>query len=144
MSNADKVVIIESIELQANLSLLGGVAPSESNPLYDRYGLPATSRFPRFKLNVSTGTTTVIVAGAALMTAKIYRMLVNVAAAQTMDIQGTGGVSLCGGPLTFAAGGGLVLDFLGEPWFESPVGEGLQIVTTTTGAMRGVVDYVRS
>lgn len=109
-----------------------------------QFGKPTTNPFTRTTLNISTATTTSIVSGTASQTARIYRMHLNIAASQTIDLQSSGGASLWGGAHTFSAGAVLIWDFMGEAWAISTVAEGLQLVTTTTGVVRGFVDYIKS
>jgi hypothetical protein len=104
----------------------------------------AQDPFTKATLNITTATTTHVVTGTAAQTVRVYRMVLTCAAAQTIDIQSSGGTSLTGGPLTCAASGGIVVDFSGPPWWTSVSAEGIDFVTTTTGAIHGTVYYIKS
>lgn len=95
-------------------------------------------------VNISTATTTTVVALTAAQSIRVYRMLLNFAAPQTMDIRSSVAGSLIGAAMTFGTGGWLVLDFDGEPWFVTTAGEALTFVTTTTGLVTGTVYYVKA
>lgn len=95
-------------------------------------------------VNISTGTTTAIVAGMALQTIKVYRLVLSFAASQTLNIISSGGASLSGAALAFGANGGMVLDFDSFPYYTTAAGEGLSFTTTTTGVVAGTVYYVKS
>lgn len=111
----------------------------------NRVPLPAASDpFTKVTVNISTATTTAVVAGTAAQTVRVYKIMLNVANAQTLNITSSGGTSLSGAAMTFGAGGGLVLDFDGAPWFTTVSAEGLSFVTTTTGVITGVVYYIKS
>lgn len=99
------------------------------------------TQLTRQTVNITTATTTAIVTATASQAVRVYKMVLNVAAAQTLNIISSGGTSLVGAAMSFGANGGLVLDFDGEPWYVSVTGEGLSFVTTTTGAVTGTVYY---
>lgn len=108
-----------------------------------RFVTPRSIQFARVQPNISTITTTVVISAVAAKTVSIYRMFLNFDATQTVDIQDTAGAVLTGGPLSFGANGSLLFDFFGEPWFVPTVGLGLQFVSSTTGKIRGFIDYLQ-
>lgn len=120
-------------------------APEQYPYAYSKKFLwPSLAPFVRVQPNITTATTTILVAASAGKTVKIYRVFLNIDATQTIDIQDTAGTTLVGGALAYAANGGIVFDFLGEPWFVTTSGLGFQFVTSTTGKVRGFIDYVQS
>jgi len=129
-----KIAASQTIGLAAGTAAIGtaGVTPA------------VTPALTRATVNITTATTTAIVGGTAAQTVRVYKILLNIAATQTLNIISSGGASLVGAAMSFAANGGLVLDFDGEPWFVTTSAEGLSFVTTTTGAVTGVVYYVKS
>lgn len=102
------------------------------------------SQLTKQTVNITSGTSTAVIAGTAAQFVRVYRIMLNFAATQTLDIRSSGGTSLVGAAMSFGANGGLVLDFDGEPWLTTLTGEGLTLVTTTTGAVNGVVYYVKA
>lgn len=105
--------------------------------------LPTTNRFTRATINITTAATTAVVSATASQTTKVYRMMLNFAAPQTLNIA-SAATSLVGAPMTFGAGGSLVLDFIEDIWFVTVANEALNFITTTTGTITGFVDYVKS
>jgi len=124
----------------------GVVVPSNTSttPLFVEYARPTTNPFTRATINITSATTTTIVSLTAAQTVKVYRMFLNFDAAQTVDIQDTDGTSLVGGALSFGANTGVVWGLEGELHFVTASGKGLQFVTTTTGKVRGYIDYIKS
>lgn len=98
----------------------------------------------RVGVNITTGTTTAIVAGTASQIVRVYQMTLNIAAAQTINIISSGGASLVGAAMSFAAAGQYTLMFSGQPWFVTTIAEGLSFVTSTTGAVTGTVHYIKA
>lgn len=131
------------VDQDVNIAAILGAAPSTTNPLWIQYGVTTTLPFTRATVNITTATTTAIVSATASQTTKVYRMMLNFAAAQTLDIR-SASTSLVGAPMTFAPGSGLILDFSGTPWFVTASNEALNFVTSTTGTITGWVDYVKS
>lgn len=97
-------------------------------------------------LNITSATTTSVVSGTAAQTVRIYAIVLTCAAAQTIDIQSSGGTSRTGGALTCASSGSIVLDPMvtGSAWYTSVTGEGIQFVTSTSGTIHGTVWYIKS
>lgn len=126
-----------------NIAQIQGAVPSATNPLWIQFGVTTTLPFSRATINITTATTTAVVSATASQTTRVLRMMLNFAATQTLDIR-SASTSLVGAPMTFATGGGVVLDFQGSPWFVTATNEALNFVTTTTGAITGFVDYVKS
>ena len=97
-------------------------------------------------LNITTATTTHVVAGTAAQTVRVYKLLINCATAgQTIDFQtSTAHTSLNGAPMTCPAAGGLVLDLDSVSWFTTASGDGLDLVTSGTQTVTGAIYYVKS
>lgn len=131
------------VDQDVNIAAILGAAPSATNPLWFQYGVGTTLPFTRATVNITTATTTAIVGATASQTTRVLRMMLNFAGTQTLDIQ-SASTSLVGAPMTFATGGGLILDFMGQPWFVTAVNEALNFVTTTTARITGFVDYAKS
>lgn len=133
-ANALRTTLATDVGLPAGTSALGTVGVTPVTP----------AALTKATVNITTATTTAIVAGTAAQTVRVYKIILNIAATQTLNIISSGGASLVGAAMSFAANGGLILDFDGEPWFVTTTAEGLSFVTTTTGVVTGVVYYVKS
>lgn len=98
----------------------------------------------RQTVNISTATTTAVIAGTASQFVRVYKIQLYASIAQTVDIKSSGGTSLSGGPISLGANSSLILNMDGEPWFVTVVAEGLSFTTTTVGALTGVVHYTKA
>lgn len=132
-----------STDQDVNIVQVLGAAPSATNPLWVQFGVTTTLPFTRATINITTATTTAVVSATASQTTRVLRVMLNFAATQTLDIR-SASTSLVGAPMTFGQGAGLILDFQGTPWFVTATNEALNFVTSTTGAITGFVDYVKS
>lgn len=106
--------------------------------------VPAAERaqLSRVQVDSAVAGTLNLVAGVAGRVVRVYRMLLNTHAAQLATLQDTAPTVLIP-QLSFGAQGGLALDFDGEPWAETAVGEGLDLVLTTGAQTSGVVYYTQ-
>lgn len=93
-------------------------------------------------VNIATGTTTQLVAAVAAQVVRIYRIFLVVSAADNLTFK-TAAASLHGGALVYPANGGLVFDYSGEPWFVCGTNEALNLTTTTTAQVSGLVYYTQ-
>lgn len=135
------------VGLNAGSAVVGKVGIDQTTPGTTNavgFALNNPALLTKATVNISTATTTTVVSLTASNTIRVYKMLLNFSAAQTLNIISSGGTSLCGAPMTFGVGGGMVLDMDGDAWFTTVAGESLQFVTTTTGVVTGVVYYVKS
>lgn len=133
LSTAEVVVAVN-----ADGSLLGG---SNTSPQVQRDALLATSDLSAAVVNISSATTTPIVAAVASQTTRVHRMRLNVAAAQSITVK-DGSTTL--EVINFTAAGFLTYDFSSRPWYKTTANTALNFTTTTTGQVNGVVEYVTS
>jgi hypothetical protein len=105
--------------------------------------LTATTDLSRATLNISTATTTAVVGAVSGQTTRVHRIVMNIAAAQTIHIK-DGSTTLTGNAMTFAAAQTVIMDFSSRPWFTTSANSAFNFVTTTTGAVTGFVEYVTS
>lgn len=83
-----------------------------------------------------------LVAGLPGTIIRVYRLLLNTHAAQLSTLQDTAPTVLIP-QLSLGSQGGIALDFDGEPWAETAVGEGLDLVLTTAAQTSGVLSYTQ-
>lgn len=117
----------------------GSALGSPSSPLTTQTTtLQTTPDLTTVLTTISTATTTSIVAAAASTRTRVYRMRVDVAAAdvltfnaQVTDVQ------------TYTAGGFRIYDFSTRPWFTTAVNTAFTVTTTTTAVVNIVTEYTR-
>jgi hypothetical protein len=86
-------------------------------------------------VNVTSATTATLVAAVAGAIVRVYRIFIMPSAAQNLTFQDTSAGALQIPVITYTAttnSAPTVMDFTGEPWLFTPVGRGLQLVSTTT------------
>lgn len=92
------------------------------------------------KLNISSATTTAVIAAVSNQLIKVYKAVILCAAAQTIDVKDN--TTSLTGPMTFAVGVPLVLNLDGNPWWVASLGNALNFTTTTTGQVSGTLYYL--
>lgn len=102
-----------------------------------------TGVFLEASINISSATTTAVIAARAGYVTRVYKMIMTVGAAQTVDIK-DGSTSLTGGPLGFASSGIVNLHMDQTPWFTTTAGTALNFTTTTTGQTSGRIYYTQT
>jgi hypothetical protein len=90
---------------------------------------------------LSSGANT-IVPGVGGQTIRIWRIRYNVGGSTNITYQS--GVTALSGPLTFSTGGGEVLDFSGDPWYVTALGEDFKFASTNAVQVGGTVWYTQS
>lgn len=93
--------------------------------------------FARNQINISTATTTQIVAAVSGQTTRAYVVALTVDGAQVLTLNAANAA-----PTTFefqSSGGSLVLDLMGYAWFETAANEAFSITTSTTAQVRGLI-----
>lgn len=108
-------------------------------PTYD--SLIQVSDLTPVVLNIGTATTTEIVAAVPGQTTRVHRLRINVAAANTVTIK-DGSTTLH--VMQFTAAEKETFGFSSRPWYITAVNSALNITTSTTGQVNGVLEYVRS
>lgn len=104
--------------------------------------IPGSTLLSAATVNISTATTTELVAATASQIIRVYRMVLVIGAADNLTFK-SASTSLQGGALVFPAGGAITLDYTGDPWFTCTVSEALNLTTTTTAQVSGVVYYTK-
>lgn len=97
----------------------------------------------RATVSISTATTTSIVGATASQTTRVHRIALTIAAgaAQTVTFQ-SASTSLGAFDIP-DTGGSIVFDFSPYWWFKTATNEAFQITTSSTAAVKGIIDYVK-
>lgn len=110
----------------------------DTTQLFD--GATGTGVTPvKTKVNVSSATTTTVVALTASKKTRVLAAYLVAAGAQTINWQSHTTTSNADGPQAFAANGGLVLPFNPLGWFDTTSGEALDLVTSTGAQLGGLI-----
>lgn len=88
---------------------------------------------------IVTATTTTIVAAAASVRARVYRLRIDVAGANVLTITDATG----GEKMNFTGAGFKILDFATRPWYTTAVNTALTITTTTTAEVNITAEWTR-
>lgn len=88
---------------------------------------------------IVTATTTTIVAAAASVRTRIYRMRIDVAGANILTITDATG----GEKMNFTGAGFKILDFATRPWYTTAINTALTITTTTTAEVNITAEWTR-
>jgi len=102
-----------------------------------------TGVFLEAAISINSATTTAVIAARPGYVTRVYKMVMTVGAAQTVDIK-DGTTSLTGLPLGFASSGVLNLHMDQTPWFTTTAGAALNFTTTTTGVTAGRIYYTQT
>lgn len=88
---------------------------------------------------IFTATTTTIVAAAASVRTRVYRLRIDVAGANVLTITDATG----GEKMNFTGAGFKILDFATRPWYTTAINTALTITTTTTAEVNVTCEYTR-
>lgn len=88
---------------------------------------------------IVTATTTTLIAAAASVRGRAYRVRIDVAGANVLTITDATGAE----KMNFVGAGFKVLDFATRPWYVTAVNTALTITTTTTAEVNVTVEWTR-
>ena len=94
------------------------------------------------KISISTATTTTLVAAVTSKKIRVLSMYLVCAAADTITLQSHTTTTNSDGGCSYAANGGISLPFNPLGWFDTTVGEALDMVTSAAGQVSGQLTYV--
>ena len=102
--------------------------------------------FHQEQINFSSSGDNTVIAGAANLVIRVYRLSLVVASATSLEFKdGTG--TVLAGPYPLAANESIVLDFTFAgmpPWYTTSVGNGFVINSSNAVQIGGEVDYLQS
>lgn len=109
-----------------------------------KFQTPTTSGLTAASVSVAASGDNTLVAGVAAQTVRVFRIFFVVAGAVNIQFKAaTGGTALTG-VMTMSAGGALVLDFSGEPWFVTATAGAFVLNLSAAVQVSGAVYYTQS
>lgn len=102
--------------------------------------LQTTSDLTKAIVAITTATTTAVVSATASVRTRVYRIRIDVAAAQVVTIVDAAGSE----EMNFTAAGFRIYDFATRPWFSTAVNTALNVTTTTTGKVNMVIEFTKA
>lgn len=119
------------------------IAGTSANPLMTNTGsLQTTSDLTKASATSTTIGTTSIVAGAASVRTRVYRIRIDVAGANVLTFSDNQGTAITE-EMNFTGAGFRVYDFSTRPWFVTAVNTAFSVTTTTTAKVNIVCEYTR-
>lgn len=97
----------------------------------------------RVKIDTASSGDITLVSATSSQTTKLYRMLLVAAGATTITVKDGAGTTLTGA-MTLSAGGAIVLDYSGEPWFTTSSNTALIIANANAVQISGAAYYIKS
>lgn len=118
------------------------VVDTSAGPVQVQRQPTATAFLTQIGVNQTTAGDLTIVPAVPGKTIRVYRVFLMSAVSGSLTPK-DGTVAFCG-PLPFAANGGLIMDFDGEPWFTCTPGNAFVINMSAAGQLSGRVGYTVS
>ncbi len=106
-----------------------------------KFGPGLTALLSSAPINFSGSGPNPLIAGVSGKIIRVYRMLSVVASQTNLTFQ-DGSTSLSG-PIPCWQGGGISLDYSGEPWYVSSAGNALNLNSTNAVAVAGTIWYIQ-
>lgn len=123
--------------VDANGLPLGG----STSPIFTQTSaLQTTADLTTAVVTINTATTTTIVAATASVKTRVYRLRIDVGAADVLTFNAASGNEV----MTFAAAGFRIEDFATRPWFTTAVNTAFTVTTTTTGVVNIVCEFAKA
>lgn len=148
VSNLGDVVSYSSGNPSSNDSAQGVVifTPGSTSPLgttgnplvTQTSSLQTTADLTSSLTTINTATTTTLSTATASVRTRVYRMRIDVAAAQTLTFN-----AQTNDVFTFAAAGHYVYDFSTRPWFTTAVNTAFTVTSTTTAVTNIVIEFTK-
>jgi hypothetical protein len=120
-----------------------GAAGNATAGWFMRFGRPASSGLAEIAINHAASGDNTIVAGVTGQTVRMMKLFLVATAAVTLKVKSGTGTDLTG-PISLAAGGSIVLDLDGEPWFTTATGAALTINLSAAVQISGRLYYTQS
>ena len=118
--------------------------PSGTNDIGKvRQSVPAVSAFTEAPINASSSGDNTLVSGTGGQTVRAYKLFLVVAGDVNIKFKSGAGTDLCPA-MAMSAGGSMTLDFDGEPWFTTAVGDGLVLNLSAAVQVSGRLYYTKS
>lgn len=129
------------VQLIQQVDDTGAMPGSAAAPLYTQTSaLQTTADLTKSIVAITTATTTAVISATASVRARVYRMRIDVAAAQVVTIVDATGTE----EMNFTAAGFRIYDFATRPWYVTAVNTALNVTTTTTGKVNLVLEFTKA
>lgn len=109
---------------------------------YTSYQVPTLSRMTRAVINFSGSGANTLVAGVGGQTIRVWRIHFNCGG--STQITWLDGVTAMSGPFSYSTGGGEVLDFSGDPWYITSIGNDLKFNSSNAVQVGGTIWFTQS
>jgi hypothetical protein len=117
----------------------GQVIGTAGQPLITQTSsLQTTADLTSALVTISTATTTTLVSATAATKCRVYRMRVDVGAADVLTFN-----AAVNDVQTYIAAGFRIYDFNTRPWFTTATNTAFTVTTTTTGVVNILVEYTK-
>jgi hypothetical protein len=136
---ADEKVILEGQTLDAGT----GVGGAKRLRFESQPAAPTSGQLSSAAINAAGVGDNTLVAAVALQTVRVFRLFLVAAAAVVIKFKDGAGTDLTG-PISLGAGGGIVLDFDGEPWFKTSAGNAFILNLSGAVQVSGRIYYQQS
>ena len=123
-------------------SFAGGITPSVNPGTRTVPAMLVATQLSSAVVNIPGDASTNLVAAVAGKTVRLFRVLLIMDAATSITFKSA--ATALSGPMPIAANGGFILDFNGDPWYQTVAGEALVLVQTGTANIGGTVWYGQS
>lgn len=117
-----------------------GAIGTTGNPLVTQTStIQTTPDLTTTVTTISTATTTTLVTATASTKCRVYRMRVDVGAADVLTFNAASGADV----QTYTAAGFRIYDFATRPWFTTATNTAFTVTTTTTGVVNIIVESTK-
>jgi hypothetical protein len=132
----------EQVQITSPLPLPTTITNSTGSPVHVGFGTPANVTLSSSTIDFSASGATTVIPGIALQTIRVFQLFLVNSTATNLTLKD--GSTELAGPLTMTANGSIVLDFNGEPWFQTSAGNGFVINQSGTAQISGRIYYQQS
>lgn len=102
----------------------------------------AASQLTPVVINSASSGLNTLVAGAGGKTVRLYRLVLFVGGATNLTFEDSS--TPLSGPIPMNAGGSIILDYSGDPWYTTAAGDALNINSSSAVQLSGTAYYVQS
>ena len=124
------------------MTIANGITPSVHPGTRTVPAMLVATQLSSAVVDIAGGASTDLVVAVAGKTVRLFRILLVMDAATSLTFKSA--ATALSGPMPIAANGGFVLDFSGDPWYQTVAGEALVLAQTGTANIGGTVWYAQS
>lgn len=124
------------------MTVVDPAADASRLPTLNRLDAPTAPRLTAAAINAAASGDNTLVAGTAAQTIRAFKLWLVAAAAVSIKFKDGAGTDLHPA-IALSAGGSMLLDFDGEPWFVTSAGNGLVLNLSTAAQVSGRIHYTK-